>query len=151
MASVAWEFTKNNRLVGEHVGGWWDPIRYAVWRFAGVADTVNASSLDGLLGARKELALPMPDKVVITYISRQKARRRKLVEDDHNGLVTALQKLVEIKGSSWEFNVLTAEGMSKDEQIKAIAKTTVRRLTRNPAGVISNSLCRSFSVSMEMD
>ena len=130
-ASEALEFVKErNQLVGERVGGWWDPIRHAIWRFAGVnpVDTyaINAQSLDSLAGAPAELALPMPDKVIITYISRQRGSRRKLVEDDHNGLVTALQRLVETKGSSWEFNILIAERMSKDEQIKAIARTTVR-------------------------
>ena len=127
IASEAWEFTKNNnQFAGERVGGWWDPIRHAIWRFAGVPDVVNAPSLD--FGPRRELVLPMPDTIVITYISRQGALRRKLVEDDHNGLVMALQKLVEVKGLSWEFNVAIAEEMSKDEQIKAIARTTVRQV-----------------------
>ena len=128
-ASEAWEFMrKNDQLLGEHVGGWWDPIRHAVWRFSGVTDLVSARSLDSLSGARNKLALPMPDKVVITYISRQNGGRRKLVEEDHNDLVKALEKLVERKGSSWEFNVLAAEKMAKDDQIKAIARTTVRQV-----------------------
>ena len=114
--------------MGQHVGGWWDPIRHSVWRFAGVTDVINAPSLNGISGAPKELALQMPDKVVITYLSRQKGGRRKLLEEDHNGLVKALEKLVERKGSSWEFHVLSAEKMSKDDQIKAIARTTVRQV-----------------------
>jgi len=130
MSSEAWEFMRqNNQLVGERVGGWWDPIRHAIWRFAGVTplatDVITAQSLNSLSGAVKELALPMPDKVVITYISRQQARHRKLVEDDHNGLVTALQRLVKTKGSSWELNILIAEKLSKDEQIQAVARTTI--------------------------
>jgi len=139
-ASEPWEFMKNNnQLVGERVGVWWDPIRRAIWQFSGAA-------LQSVSTARGT------NKVVITYISRQSTKRRKLVEDDHNGLVTALERLVEAKGPSWEFNVLIAEKMSKDEQIKAIARTTVRRVDiHNLAGVLCNCLSRSFSVFMEMD
>ena len=72
-----------------------------------------------------ELALPMPEKIVITYISRQGVSRRKLLQDDHMALVTALQELVVRKGKSWELHVLHAERMTKDEQIQAVAETTV--------------------------
>ena len=50
--------------------------------------------------------MSMPEKVVITYISRQSVYRRKLLVDDHAGLVIALAELVDRKGSSWELNVL---------------------------------------------
>ena len=115
---------QNHKLMGSKVGGWWEPVRSAVWNFAGVKTGVGSvAQLDGK--DVNELALPMPEKLVITYISRQGAPRRKLLQDDHTALVTALQELVARKGKSWELHVLHAERMSKDEQIQAVAKTTV--------------------------
>lgn len=125
---------QNHKLMGSSVGGWWEPIREAVWRFAGanVDVGVGLGNVDvGQPGAAlaqtdaNELALSMPEKIVITYISRQGVSRRKLLEDDHVALVAALQDLVARKGSLWELHVLHAERMTKDEQIQAAAKTTV--------------------------
>ncbi|KAF8063985.1 hypothetical protein FPV67DRAFT_1563106 [Lyophyllum atratum] len=126
-ASEAWEHMKrNNQLMGHRVGGWWQPMRKAVWHFAGVV----SDGKDDVRGLAPEmagvgLALPMPKKVVITYISRQGVLRRKLKEDDHEGLVAALQSLVAGKGGSWELVVLHAEKMTKDEQVQAAARTTI--------------------------
>ena len=100
-------------------------IRHAIWRIAGI----NAKSLDILSRVRKELALQISDKIIITYMNRQRISPRKLVEDDHNDLVMALQSLlVEAKGVPWEFNVLMAGSMSKGEHIKEIARTIVCRV-----------------------
>jgi len=124
-AAEAWEFmNQNHKLMGNKVGGWWEPVRSAVWRFAGVnaaVDTVAQPERKGV----NELALPMPEKIVITYISRQGVFRRKLLQDDHTALVAALQELVDRKGNSWELHVLHAERMTKDEQIQAAARTTI--------------------------
>jgi hypothetical protein len=132
-AAEAWEFmSQNHKLMGSEVGGWWEPVRAAVWRFAGAntaVDTVDAAQLALERSESKkddnELAVPMPEKIIITYISRQGVSRRKLLQDDHTSLVAALQDLVSRKGKSWELHVLQAERMTKDEQIRAIAKTTV--------------------------
>ncbi|KAG6852133.1 hypothetical protein C0991_002791, partial [Blastosporella zonata] len=32
---------KRNQLLGYRVGGWWEPLRRAVWAFAGVVDSVD--------------------------------------------------------------------------------------------------------------
>ncbi|KDQ57663.1 hypothetical protein JAAARDRAFT_271495 [Jaapia argillacea MUCL 33604] len=68
--------------------------------------------------------------VVITYISRQGGRRR-LIHEDHKKLVEALDELVERKNKEegqkrkWEMNVVQAERMSRDEQVRTMSRTTV--------------------------
>ncbi|RDB23569.1 hypothetical protein Hypma_009271 [Hypsizygus marmoreus] len=130
-ASEAWEYMKqSNKLMGDRVGGWWEPVRQSIWRFAGVdagvtgKQVVPAAQVAGDT-KQNELALPMPDKVVITYISRQGVARRKLIQEDHDGLVVALKELAKRKGDSWELVILHAEKMTKDEQVKAAARTTI--------------------------
>ena len=46
--------------------------------------------------------LPMPEKIVITYISRQSAHKRKLLEEDHEALVRELIALFERKNTERE-------------------------------------------------
>ncbi|KAK0472482.1 hypothetical protein IW261DRAFT_1424309 [Armillaria novae-zelandiae] len=103
IASEAWEYMRDqSRLMGTKVGGWWEPIRLM------------------------ETDLPMPDKVVITYISRQNTERRRLTDEAHDSLVTALEELVERKkDEGWELNIMYAEQMSKDAQVHAAARTTI--------------------------
>ncbi|KAJ7175931.1 hypothetical protein C8R46DRAFT_75001 [Mycena filopes] len=119
---------KKNQLVGIRVGGWWEPVRNAMLSFAGAdlgppenTEQVVLSS-DLLEGDPK---LPMPSKIVITYISRQSAGNRKLTQESHDGLVSALQELVRRKGNGWELNVMEAEKMTKDEQLRVIARTII--------------------------
>ena len=93
-------------------------MRSAVLRFSGFGVVSNGIPLGGAVqgtlgvvdadkgGEGSEDALSMPDKVVITYISRQSVYRRKLLVDDHASLIIALAELVDRKGSSWELNVL---------------------------------------------
>ncbi len=116
IASEAWEYMREqSRLMGIKVGGWWEPIRASVLRFSGL-DVVR---WDGDI-------LPMPDKVMITYISRQGTPRRRLTDEAHDSLVTALQELVERKkDEGWELSVMQAEQMSKDAQVHAAARTTI--------------------------
>ena len=185
-AAEAWDYMRlKNKLMGIHVGGWWAPIREAMWRFSGAeeglsvldkhtrlqreapylkSDIPQVRGMDKLASegdlypldadSRHQLALQLPEKIVISYISRQRTHRRKLVQEDHLGLVEALTELVERRNKErqavmdaidgalrghlrleseegkippeWEFNELYAEHMTKDEQIKAISKTTVR-------------------------
>ncbi|KAK0487156.1 hypothetical protein IW261DRAFT_594810 [Armillaria novae-zelandiae] len=119
IASEAWEYMRRHALLmGVRVGGWWEPVRSAVLRFAGAP--VSRSTM------REK---PMPERVVITYISRQGGQRRRLVDEDHDGMVDALEELVQRKNTgrgdvAWELNVLEAEGMTKDEQLGVIARTT---------------------------
>lgn len=129
-AAEAWEFMKQaNQLMGFRVGGWWEPIRAAVWRFAGAPlaiDGVSSTEQNQQLNSENSLALPMPEKIIITYISRQGVHRRKLTAQDHDRLVASLQELVARKGDSWRLDILYAEKMTKDEQVQAAARTTVR-------------------------
>lgn len=138
-ASEAWEaMITRGQLPGLAVGGWWSPIRKAVWKFAGVqldASLQPASKQAALaealrVGGPEAMILPMtqlpaPETIVITYISRQAGNRRKLIDEDHEGLVSALQELVDRKGKGWEFQLLEAEKMTKDSQVRAVSRSTV--------------------------
>lgn len=155
-AAEAWQqMLTTSRLVGVHAGRWWDPLRQAVWRYAGVRspDAVNWMNQHGQEDqAQVELAkergvtpdlvrqgafqslLPMPNKVTITYISRQPSRGRKLTPQSNFSLVKALVELVDRRnaarteeedGPEWDFNLVVAEELTKDEQIQIAARTTV--------------------------
>ena len=155
-AAEAWQYMlTNSRLVGVHAGRWWDPIREAMWRFAGVnsPDAVSWMSQHGQsgnqaqaeLGEEREVTpdlvragtfqslLPTPKRIVISYISRQPSRGRKLTSDSHHSLVKALLGLVERRNVArtdegepeWEFKLVVAESLTKDEQIQMAARTTV--------------------------
>ncbi|KAJ7644195.1 hypothetical protein FB45DRAFT_897189 [Roridomyces roridus] len=118
---------RKDQLVGIRVGGWWEPIRSAVLRFAGAPvelpnnseQVVHSSDV-----AEGDPRLPMPAKVVITYVSRQSAGNRKLTEESHQDLVESLNKLVE-RRSEWELQIVEAEKLTKDEQLRIMARTTV--------------------------
>ena len=86
---------------------WWSPIRNNVVSFAGVDVTpaVNATP-------------------VITYISRQGWGRRMLIPADHEKLVQELYKLRDSHG--FEVNVVSPENMSRKEQLRIAARSTVR-------------------------
>lgn len=117
-------------------GLWWRSIKYAVWRFAGVTpDGEGGSFANHALDDNPLASTPSDfeetDKIVITYISRQSSRRR-LIPEDHEVLVKNLESLVQRKnaettsaGKEWELNVVEAEGMTKDDQIRLVARTTV--------------------------
>ncbi|KAJ8515197.1 hypothetical protein ONZ45_g7336 [Pleurotus djamor] len=119
------------KLPGIAVAGWWTPIRTAMWRYAGVQlesglwpDMVHQPpSHDAAVLALSQRVIP--NQIVITYISRQRGSRRKLIQEDHDGLVGALQELVEKKGPSWELQVLEAETMTKDMQVRAVSRSTI--------------------------
>ncbi|KAJ6505304.1 hypothetical protein C8R45DRAFT_972313 [Mycena sanguinolenta] len=117
-----------NQLVGVRVGGWWEPVRSAVLRFAGVdlrpAENAEQVVLESDI-AEGDPRLPMPAKILITYISRQSAGQRKLTPESHEGLVRELKALADRKGPKWEFLEVEAEKISKDEQLKIAARTTI--------------------------
>lgn len=118
------------QLVGIRVGGWWEPVRGAIVRFAGAELGAPENTEQVVLSsdvAEGDPKLPMPTKIVVTYISRQSAGQRKLTPESHSGLVSALEELVRRKGSAWELHVMEAEKLTKDEQLRIIARTTVSR------------------------
>ncbi|KAJ7927965.1 hypothetical protein B0H13DRAFT_2550536 [Mycena leptocephala] len=117
IAAEAVEFMRSKRqLVGERVGGWWEPVRSALLQFAG-ADVALPQSTEQqvVLGRDIDPKLPMPAKIVITYISRQSAGQRKLTPESH--------ELAWRKG--WELNVVEAEKLTRDEQLRIIGRTTI--------------------------
>jgi hypothetical protein len=126
-------------------GLWWKSIRSAVWRFAGVTEQdedalwIDRRESDDKFETVEPPEFEETEKIVITYISRQSVRRR-LIPEDHERLVKELEALVrrknaEINGTmaaggsgvkEWELNVARAEQMTKDEQVRLVARTTVR-------------------------
>ncbi|ESK98387.1 hypothetical protein Moror_137 [Moniliophthora roreri MCA 2997] len=108
-ASEAWEYMKfQGLLAGERVGGWWEPVRAAVLRFAGAQEGV-ASEMQ--MYHRCHLCQP-PGR-----------GRRKLTEESHKSLVNSLQEMSERRGI--ELILMEAEKLSKDEQLRVIARTTI--------------------------
>jgi hypothetical protein len=108
---------------------WWDQIRKAMVAFAGAEEpTILPPDTKDVAG------LPMPTNIVITYISRQGTKRR-LIREDHEQLVVALKELVQQKNReghmTWELNVIQAEHMTKDAQVRVISKTTVSFIPRS--------------------
>ncbi|KAF9454843.1 hypothetical protein P691DRAFT_716768 [Macrolepiota fuliginosa MF-IS2] len=87
---------------------WWMPIRNNVVEFAGLDPSVGGGTTN---------------QPVITYISRQKWGRRMLIPGDHDKLVEELYKLRDQYG--YEVNVVQAEEMSRVEQIRLAARTTI--------------------------
>lgn len=68
--------------------------------------------------------VPNEDKPVITYLSRQSARHRRILDSDHLALIRELKKL-ENEGLA-EVNVEAFEdGTPVEEQVAKIARTTV--------------------------
>lgn len=129
-------------------GRWWKSVRTAVWRFAGVAEQDEASygidrrAIDDQLQTTLSEEFDETEKIVITYISRQSTRRR-LIPEDHDILVKELEDLVARKNAAikgmiasggsgakkWELNIVQAEHLTKDDQVRIAARTTVRLLS----------------------
>jgi len=98
---------------------WYESARRRVALFAGVPSRV----LDmGLRAMDPPLAEGEKDAYVVTYISRQRSRRR-LVEEDHKRLVAALEEMCRKK--SWVLDVVHAEELSREEQLRRAARTVV--------------------------
>ena len=68
------------------------------------------------------LAPPGSYMPIVTYISRQSSRRH-LTDESHQSLVKAMEK--RSKEVGFEFIIVEAEKLSKEEQIALAAKTTV--------------------------
>jgi hypothetical protein len=128
---------KNHRIASEayeYVRGraskwWWEPVRRAVLTFAGVPESVldlaiRFPKLPPPVSTSSPTANqpPRDQPIIITYINRQGGRRR-LTNQDHEGLVAALTDLANRRG--WQFNNVQAEKLSKEEQLQIVAKTTV--------------------------
>jgi hypothetical protein len=84
---------------------WWTTFRSALINFTGYNPSQHSKT------------------PVITYVSRQGWGRRMLRQTDHEKLVAALYDLRDKHG--YEVNVVLLDKMSRAEQIKLAARTTV--------------------------
>ncbi len=91
---------------------WWSPVRRNLLEFVGVPE----STLNPI-----EVGTP-----VITYVSRQDWGRRMLIKEDHERLVKELNLLHENYG--YEINIVAMDKLSRDEQIRLAARTTVSEI-----------------------
>lgn len=88
---------------------WWMTIRNNVIQFAGLDADIGGGTTN---------------KPVITYISRQDWGRRMLIKEDHERLVRELYQLRDTYG--YEVNVVSMDHMSRIDQLRLSARTTVR-------------------------
>lgn len=87
---------------------WWSTVRENVIDWSGVA---------------KEVGQGTRGTPVITYVSRQGWGRRMLIQEDHEKLVSELYKLRDQYG--YEVNVVSMDKLSRVEQLRLAARTTV--------------------------
>ncbi|KZT55619.1 hypothetical protein CALCODRAFT_421035, partial [Calocera cornea HHB12733] len=99
-------------------GHFWEPVRRSVLRFArrGALDSGTPSPRP------RPSPGPGPGRPVVTYISRQGTKRR-LVEEDHDALVAALEAGQESLG--YDLRVVRMEDLAKAEQVALAAQTTI--------------------------
>ncbi|KAK7021197.1 hypothetical protein R3P38DRAFT_3318138 [Favolaschia claudopus] len=118
--------------LGRGSASWWMVIRGNVVRFAGMEEEEEGSVAvdefedeeEGEAGAVAVAeAASKANAIVITYISRQEWGRRMLIQQDHDKLVRELRKLERVYG--WEVNVVMAEKMTRLEQLRLAARTTI--------------------------
>jgi len=112
-AMLSYNYARYQRTASAAFGlpgsaNWWQTIRNNVIQFAGLDPSVGGGTTS---------------KPVITYISRQEWGRRMLKPEDHERLVNKLRELEQQYG--YEVNVVRPETMSKLEQIRLAARTTV--------------------------
>lgn len=112
---------------------WWSPVRKNLLEFVGVPESSLHPS---------DLETP-----VITYVSRQDWGRRMLIKEDHEKLVKELNNLRDKYGYevshpskletcviilmgdilNFQVNIVSMDKLSRDEQIRLAARTTVSR------------------------
>jgi hypothetical protein len=131
----------NAMHVGTTSRWWWEPIRRQILRYSGVEESVIERNLEGIgavdpatidqahlgLGPGNEYQPLKPTgsyTPVVTYISRQKSRRRLTVES-HEELIKRLEE--RSKKVGFELVVVEAEKLSIEEQFALAGRTTVSR------------------------
>ncbi|KAF8749723.1 hypothetical protein RHS01_09861 [Rhizoctonia solani] len=96
---------------------WWEPLRRRILKISSVDQAIQDISL-WWYGSEAEVAKLSETleggkpTVHITYISRQTARHRKLIKEDHDEPSLALE-------------IVEAEHISREEQVRIAARTTV--------------------------
>ncbi|KZO90781.1 hypothetical protein CALVIDRAFT_456036, partial [Calocera viscosa TUFC12733] len=102
---------------------WYESARRRVLSFVGVSQDVQNIALRAM---DPPLAPPrsdgLQDKYQVTYISRQRTGRR-LNDEDHWRLVNALRQMCQ--RHHWKFVFMLAEELTRDEQMRIAAETTV--------------------------
>ena len=93
---------------------WWTTIRNNVVGFSTLGEDTGAMSVGGV-----------PTRPVITYTSRQGWNRRMLIQEDHEQLVQQLYRLRDTYG--YEVNIVEMDKLTRAEQFRLAARTTVRR------------------------
>ena len=93
-------------------------------------DIEKLEAAEGLAAEKEEkklekinAKLAKSGKPVITYVSRQNWGRRMLLPASHDSLVKALKDLEKKYG--WEVNIADMDKMTRDDQIRLAARTTV--------------------------
>jgi len=124
---IAAEALDHMQKMGTLTKWWWEPVRRSVLRFAGVDKQtmdigVSAEAMANVNSPETDVTLLKAQPIVITYISRQGARRH-LIDSDHEALVNALTAMCAAHG--WELNIVQAERLTKEEQLALAARTTV--------------------------
>lgn len=112
-AMRSWNFARFQRTAAAPFGlpgsvNWWMTIRNLVIQYTGLDINTGGGTTNN---------------PVITYISRQEWGKRTLLQADHETLVSELYKLRDAHG--YEVNVVSAEKMTRAEQIQLAARTTV--------------------------
>lgn len=135
---------------------WWAPVRRNLLEFVGGgeetftdledlgldSETAEDEELElqqGLQATRHRALDERSNKHVITYVSRQEWGRRMLKKEDHDVLVKELRELEKQHGYEvsvlyikranadvGQLNIVSMDKMSRDEQIRLAARTTVR-------------------------
>lgn len=99
---------------------WWSTIRSNVIKFSGLAGSVSMGTTS---------------TPVITYISRQDWGRRMLIPEHHEELVRELYGLRD--QYEYDANVVSMDKLSRTEQLRLGARTTVRFTKTSPSQFFS--------------
>jgi len=112
-AMRSWNFARFQRTASSPFGlpgsvNWWMTIRNLVIQYTGLDINTGGGTTSNS---------------VITYISRQEWGKRTLIQRDHEKLVSELYRLRDTYG--YEVNVVSAEKLTRSEQIHLAARTTI--------------------------
>ncbi|KAG6877037.1 hypothetical protein C0993_010865 [Termitomyces sp. T159_Od127] len=118
-------------------GGFWEPLRRTI-----VTNLLGHLPTPPELMEARDAQEPLP-KPLVTYVSRQHANARRLLEEDHEALLDALRDLEE--QGLCEFREARMEEMSLREQVELAARsTTTLHMTHH------STMARAFSADLDV-
>ncbi|QRW23929.1 hypothetical protein RhiXN_10253 [Rhizoctonia solani] len=99
---------------------WWEPLRRRILKISSVDQAIQ------------DISLRETDCPYHLHLSTNRSHR-KLIKEDHDGLVTVLKELVARKNAlppspqnrRWRLEIVEAEHISREEQVRIAARTTV--------------------------